>query len=677
MRIEHEIIKEQEESWNETHKMLSQTGSFIVQIVAGCLTSGFGGALTSGMSQGIAQTATKAAINAAAKQITASVLEAGITGNGIHLDVSSIATNALKAAVVSGLNTEFDSKIDKTINNTLVNKTMHATMHAATQSTVYGTNFKDSLKANLSNEASDIIYEQVGNIAMKKELGEGKESFSDGGMSKVALHTVAGGAASMMMGGSFATGAVAAGSRELLSPLTEDSSKYAQNAVAQIVGTLTGSITGGNRGAEIGNAVALSAETHNRQLHQREIKWIEAHVQAYAQELYGDNPTPEELADAQARLAQQALRGVDKGWSLKLGDKDDESAKAFLDKNNANLFTVKNEYEFKDGSTDGENEISDLNKEQFDTLNNFYQTNINRATTSNQEGTLRNANEIYANEKGLIDALKEGEIGIDEFNQAMRDFVPNSVEAISNIPDVAKSAGNFLDATLPTTNQERLDTLYGSHTDGSVLQANLSTADAISTAGMVTGLGTIGRSALHSIDNSIGKGVDEALDIDFSRPTINDNAFDSRPISNDEATKMLEERYINQGVSPEVARQYASETIDSFEGQITTRMVLDGDSFVVNHSNGEVPSGRYVVKKEDANTLPPDTRRDLALPNSNEANTQTEVTVTRPHEVLEGTVADQSHNIDNDFPPTATGGGQQTFIDPDATNRNEIFGDSK
>ncbi len=278
-----------------------------------------------------------------------------------------------------------------------------------------------------------------------------------------------------------------------------------QNDVTQQwASAIIGAVAGGGTGA----TTALQGEKYNRQLHQQEIKWLKDHALAFAKKLYGDNPIPEQIADAQARLTQQALRGVDKGWSLKLGSKTDQAAKAFLDTNDAHLFEVKDEYEFKDGSTDGQREISSYSQKEFDDLNNFYQNNVHRPTTTNPEGSTKFANEEWANEKGLIDALKEGKITQEQFNQAIRDFVPNTVDSIKNIPNTINSAGNYLDAVAPTTNQNRLDTLYGSHTDGSVLQANMATSDAITTAGMATGAGGVARGAVRGIDKSLTKDLD-------------------------------------------------------------------------------------------------------------------------------------------------------------------------
>jgi hypothetical protein len=63
------------------------------------------------------------------------------------------------------------------------------------------------------------------------------------------------------------------------------------------------------------------------------------------------------------------------------------------------------------------------------------------------------------------------------------------------------------------------------------------------------------------------------------------------------------------------------------------------------------------------------------LPKNNPATVQAEVAVTRPHQVLEGEVKGQ---VDKDWAwDHATGGGQQTVVDPKATNRDEIFGDKR
>ena len=61
------------------------------------------------------------------------------------------------------------------------------------------------------------------------------------------------------------------------------------------------------------------------------------------------------------------------------------------------------------------------------------------------------------------------------------------------------------------------------------------------------------------------------------------------------------------------------------------------------------------------------------MPTENTATVQAEVTITQPHQVLEGEVKGQS---DKDWAHNhATGGGQQTVVDPKSTNRDEIYGE--
>ena len=293
-----------------------------------------------------------------------------------------------------------------------------------------------------------------------------------------------------------------------------------------------GAIAGGDRGAQIGYAVALSAEANNRQLHQKEIEWLEKHTGKFAAALYGTAPTREQRADAQARLAQQALRDIDKGWSLKLGSQTDKEAEAFLRTNNEHLFEVKSLHEYLDGSTDGEREISSYSQKEFDALSTFYRQNVHRATTANPQGSLRNANKAFAKEQGVIDAIKEGRV---DYNQVVRDLPVNAVNALLETPETLEGAGNYLDAVLPTKNRERLDILYGSHADGSVLQANLATGDALATLGMLTGTGGFvnagAKGALRRLDATLeikpggvaGKGeAGEALSRSENIPHVGD-----------------------------------------------------------------------------------------------------------------------------------------------------------
>ena len=213
----------------------------------------------------------------------------------------------------------------------------------------------------------------------------------------------------------------------------------------------------------------------------------------------------------QSEATRQGLRNIDKAWLLKLGSKTDKDALSYLKKEAPGLFGVKSEAEFLDGSTDGVHNISDLSKREFQTLSNFYRIYAERATSVNPDGSTRFANEALTKEREAIADYIAEHPGATA-NEAIGNIIPDTANAILDIPNTVKGAGNYLDAVLPTTNQERLDELYGSHTDGSVLQANIYYGDAISTAGMVAGGGTVIKAGAKGAIKALDGKVDEALE---------------------------------------------------------------------------------------------------------------------------------------------------------------------
>jgi filamentous hemagglutinin len=104
------------------------------------------------------------------------------------------------------------------------------------------------------------------------------QGYDEGSFVKTLMHAASGGLGSLALGGSFASGALAAGTRELLAPLSADAPDSLQRFVSSLIGMSAGALAGGERGASIGYSVALSGEIYNRQLHQREIEWIEDHA---------------------------------------------------------------------------------------------------------------------------------------------------------------------------------------------------------------------------------------------------------------------------------------------------------------------------------------------------------------------------------------------------------------
>ena len=400
---------------------------------------------------------------------------------------SSSTTHTAIAANTQITITDKDKQTEDT------SKISRDTEHASYTMTEINTEVLD-IRADISKDLSKDGFKAVGDLAMK-------EGWEDGSAEKTLAHAAMGAVVAAVGNGDALGGALGAGAAEMVRPATADADEGTQQTVSALVGAIAGGGTGASTGRD--------GEEYNRQLHQREIAWIQTHATDFAKALYGDNPSPEELADARARLAQQALRGVDKGWSLKLGSQTDADAKAFLDQNNANLFAYKDEYEFKDGSTDGEHEISDLSQSQFENLSSFYRTNVDRATTTNPEGSSRfGLQELKTEREQAVDAL--GNITPEDVGNAILGMPEAIVDGIKNIPNTVKSAGNTVDALLPTKTHDRLNELYGGESEGAQLQRELGAGDVLETAGMVTGAGTIGKGVV----KSVGRSVDDALDID-------------------------------------------------------------------------------------------------------------------------------------------------------------------
>jgi len=167
------------------------------------------------------------------------------------------------------------------------------------------------IRENISNEVAIEGFKAVGDLAMK-------EGWEDGSVEKTLAHVAVGAVVAGIGNGDAISGALGAGSRELASTLTEGK----DDATQQNVSTLVGAVVGGGTGA----SVALDGEKYNRQLHQKEIEWIDDNAEAFAQE---QGITPEE---AKQQLSNQALRDVDVIWSAVLGE-EDVDAKAFIAKN--------------------------------------------------------------------------------------------------------------------------------------------------------------------------------------------------------------------------------------------------------------------------------------------------------------------------------------------------------
>jgi filamentous hemagglutinin len=125
---------------------------------------------------------------------------------------------------------------------------------------------------------SQILNTAIGDISQK--LG-----FEDGSAQKIALHAAAGALTAVVSGGNIGLGAFAGGTQELIGAVigkalmdNPNLTQEERNALGQWASVLVGMAAGGGQGS----AIALDAETFNRQLHIEEAKLIAANASRYA-----------------------------------------------------------------------------------------------------------------------------------------------------------------------------------------------------------------------------------------------------------------------------------------------------------------------------------------------------------------------------------------------------------
>ncbi|NLK67058.1 MAG: hypothetical protein GX282_06245 [Campylobacteraceae bacterium] len=222
-----------------------------------------------------------------------------VSGGKVKFDIDSLASSALSAGVGS-MASSYIGSVDALNSNVINSNYLDITYgdiantlsSSAIQSGIYGTEFKDALLANISASTGDYLFKQAGNIGLVKDL-------DDGSLSKTLIHSVVGGTISSIGGDSFIDGALIAGSRELLSPLSKDLGEKEQILSSQLIGILSGAIINDETGANQGYSLATSAEVYNRQLHQDEERFLKERSEEFRK--YYKDITDKELSSQEAR----------------------------------------------------------------------------------------------------------------------------------------------------------------------------------------------------------------------------------------------------------------------------------------------------------------------------------------------------------------------------------------
>ncbi len=142
---------------------------------------------------------------------------------------------------------------------------------------------------------------------------------------KAIAHALVGGITALIGGGNFMQGAAAAGLNELAAQQLAEQLPES-DLLRNLAAVAIGSVVGGQQGG----LITGTADRYNRQLHPKEIDWIEANVEAFATHLSAQEGRAVSEGEARFRLVQQALKEIDLGMRLTLDHGIDEQASAYL-----------------------------------------------------------------------------------------------------------------------------------------------------------------------------------------------------------------------------------------------------------------------------------------------------------------------------------------------------------
>ena len=292
--------------WEDKTTTLSGMGALIITAIVTFLTAGAGTAVAGALGAAASSTAsaaisamTTAVIANSTVQLTNNLLSHG----KVKFDASSLAKSAISAGVGSYVS-NYISSISTLSNTNIINTPTYtfsyadllsSTSNAAINSAIYKTNFKDALLSNLISKATDNAYKAVGSYSSNEANINSNQLFKESGLGKIALHSAVGALSAKLSHENIAAGALSAAVNEAISSLLhKDTSNMSTKEIeaynnkrllaSQLIGIIAGGIANGDEGANTGYKITTSADTYNRQLHQRETDKIKELSEIYAKE---------------------------------------------------------------------------------------------------------------------------------------------------------------------------------------------------------------------------------------------------------------------------------------------------------------------------------------------------------------------------------------------------------
>ena len=324
--------------WEDKTTTLSGMGALIITAIVTFLTAGAGTAVAGALGAAASSTAsaaisamTTAVIANSTVQLTNNLLSHG----KVKFDASSLAKSAISAGVGSYVGS-YISSIDTLSNTNIINTPTYtfsyadllsSTSNAAINSAIYKTNFKDALLSNLISKATDNAYKAVGSYSSSEANINSNQLFKESGLGKIALHSAVGALSAKLSHENVAAGALSGAVNEAISSaLHKDTSNMSTKELeaynnkrllaSQLIGIIAGGIANGDKGANTGYKITTSADTYNRQLHQREIDFInnknniesfKSKLQTTTNKIYSDDEAKSILAKAAVSLTDKSF----------------------------------------------------------------------------------------------------------------------------------------------------------------------------------------------------------------------------------------------------------------------------------------------------------------------------------------------------------------------------------
>ena len=448
--------------WEDKTTTLSGMGALIITAIVTFLTAGAGTAVAGALGAAASSTAsaaisamTTAVIANSTVQLTNNLLSHG----KVKFDTSSLAKSAISAGVGSYVSS-YISSISTLSNTNIINTPTYtfsyadllsSTSNAAINSAIYKTNFKDALLSNLISKATDNAYKAVGSYSSNEANINSNQLFKESGLGKIALHSAVGALSAKLSHENVAAGALSGAVNEAISSaLHKDTSNMSTKEIeaynnkrllaSQLIGIIAGGIANGDEGANTGYKITTSADTYNRQLHQREIDFInnknniesfKSKLQTTTNKIYSDDEAKSILAKAAVSLTDRSFNETYR-QSLSSNDLYNiELATNFIKQSSFYNTTLDNTNAFNPDKKQYEDRYVYL--DSFTNNREFYDKNLKVDTKLSNDI----ANFATGFAKGGINLVKDTITGVYHLVSNPKEFV-NVLANIPNIPSEIK-----------------------------------------------------------------------------------------------------------------------------------------------------------------------------------------------------------------------------------------------